>query len=297
MARKFALLWNADEMLDTEAQESYAEWSAPLAVLGVIGHFGILVPLAALGVMLTWPRRASLWVLYAMTAAYAASVVLFYVFARYRFPLAPFLILFAAAGVDALPREWKTMARSRRRWALGVTAATAIFAGWPILSPDLMRAISETNLATALQESGRPAEAIAHYERALQIRPDYAPAVNNLGIARVAAGDLAGAIRAFREQVRLQPASTQARQLLGDALYDAGSELLARGSAAEAERMLRESLSYRPGRAETHNNLGIALAQQARLNEASAEWREALRIRPDFADARRNLEMAQRAGR
>ena len=36
-------------MLDTESQESYAEWSWPLRVLGWIGHFGVLVPLALLG--------------------------------------------------------------------------------------------------------------------------------------------------------------------------------------------------------------------------------------------------------
>jgi hypothetical protein len=33
-----------------------------------------------------------------MTLAYAASVVAFYVFARYRYPLVPMLIVFAAAG-------------------------------------------------------------------------------------------------------------------------------------------------------------------------------------------------------
>ena len=30
MARKFVLLWNATEMLDTESQESYADWSTPV---------------------------------------------------------------------------------------------------------------------------------------------------------------------------------------------------------------------------------------------------------------------------
>jgi tetratricopeptide (TPR) repeat protein len=295
IGRKLALLWNADEMLDTEAQESHAEWSAPLALLGIVGHFGVLLPLAVLGVVLTWPQRSRLWVLYAMTGAYAASVVVFFVFARYRFPLVPFLILFAAAGLDALPRELARLTARQKRWLLAAAAAAAVLANWPILSSDLMRAISETNLATALQESGRTTEAIAHYQRALQIQPDHAPAVNNLGIVRVATGDLAGAIHAFREQVRLQPQSTQARQLLGDALYDAGSEMIQRGSSADGERLLRESLVYRPGRAEAHNNLGIALAQQGKLNEAAAEWREALRIRPDLADARRNLEMAARS--
>ena len=43
------LLLNATEMLDTESQESYAEWSWPLAIGGWVGHFGVLVPLAVAG--------------------------------------------------------------------------------------------------------------------------------------------------------------------------------------------------------------------------------------------------------
>ncbi|MGH9142767.1 MAG: ArnT family glycosyltransferase, partial [Vicinamibacterales bacterium] len=85
MGRKAALLLNATEMVDTESQEAHAEWSLPLRLGGWVGHFGILVPLALFGVIVSWPRRARLWILYAMTLAYAASVVVFYVFARYRY--------------------------------------------------------------------------------------------------------------------------------------------------------------------------------------------------------------------
>ena len=46
-----------------------------------------------------------------------------------------------------------------------------------------MKAITETNLATALHENKQFDEAIAHYERAIALRPDYAPAYNNLGAA------------------------------------------------------------------------------------------------------------------
>ena len=103
MGRKVALLWNATEMVDTESQEAHAEWSLPLRLGGLVGHFGLLVPLALFGVIVTWPMRSQLYVLYGMTLAYAASVVVFYVFARYRYPLVPLLILFAAAGLVALP--------------------------------------------------------------------------------------------------------------------------------------------------------------------------------------------------
>src|SRR4029077_16008695 len=101
--RKVALLVNAAEVVDTESQGSHAEWSLPLRLLGVIGHFGLLVPLACVGIVATWPSRSRLWLLYAMTTAYAVSVVAFYVFARYRFPFVPFPFFFSSAGLVALP--------------------------------------------------------------------------------------------------------------------------------------------------------------------------------------------------
>src|SRR6185436_2209149 len=112
---------------------------------GFIGHFGVLVPLAVLGLLLTWPLRSRLWVFYAMTLAYAASVLAFYVFARYRYPLVPLLIVFAAGGLATLPRV-----RLQAQLLVPVAAA-AVFANWPLLSTTLMRAVTETNLAVALQ--------------------------------------------------------------------------------------------------------------------------------------------------
>jgi hypothetical protein len=96
------LLVNRGEMLDTESQASYAEWSWPLKATGWFAHFGVLVPLAVIGVWATWADRRRLAIFYALTIAYAASVVLFYVFARYRFPLVPMLIILAAAGLSTL---------------------------------------------------------------------------------------------------------------------------------------------------------------------------------------------------
>ncbi len=99
MGRKLLLLVNAGEMVDTEAQESYAEWSWPLRAGGWLGHFGVLIPLAVIGVIVTWPSRRRTGILLAMALAYAASVLVFYVVARYRYPLVPFLLLFAATGL------------------------------------------------------------------------------------------------------------------------------------------------------------------------------------------------------
>ena len=292
MGRKVALLWNATEMLDTESQEAHAEWSLPLRVGGFIGHFGILVPLALFGVVVTWPMRSRLWILYAMTVAYAASVVLFYVFARYRYPLVPLLILFAAAGLVEARDFFVAQgfgsavaglkARATRWWTLAAVAAVAVFCNWPMLSTKLMRAVTETNLGVALQAEGRLDEATGHYHRAIALSPEYPPAYNNLATALRAKGQLADAVTTYQQALRLRPEYPEAHYNLANTLMDAGKP-------AEAIDHFRIALQTIPASVDVHNNLGIALMGLGTRDEAIAEFREALQVDPASAKSHRNL--------
>jgi len=293
VARKTALLVNRTEMLDTESQESHAEWSLPLRIAAIVGHFGVLVPLAVLGLIVSWPDRSRLEVLYAMLAAYAASVILFYVFARYRYPLVPFLILFAAAGLDRLiggvrlqpdERPWVRLKRDATAVAIvaGVVAIVAVLANWPILSADMNRAVTEHNLGAALQTDGRYDEAIAHYRRAIELRPDYAPAYNNLASSLNSTGRSADAIAAYEHALQLQPDYPEAH-------YNLGNALLAAGRREEAVAHFERALHSMAGSADVHNNLGIALMAEGKVTDAIGEFRKAIQLEPDSAKAHRNL--------
>jgi tetratricopeptide (TPR) repeat protein len=309
VARKTALLVNATEMLDTESQESHAEWSLPLRITGIVGHFGVLVPLAVLGLIVSWPDRSRLAVLYAMLVAYAASVVLFYVFARYRYPLVPFLILFAAPGlVDVGARVGGLFALVRRpfqgrrtagvkgpryhlrvggpeRAALRLTAivlSVAILSNWPMLSADMNRAVTEHNVGAALQNEGRYDEAIAHYRRAIALRPQYAPAYNNLASSLNSTGRSGDAIAAYQQALRLQPDYPEAH-------YNLGNALLAAGRRQDAVVHFQRALQSMTGSADVHNNLGIALMEEGKIAEAVGEFRNAIQLEPNSAKAHRNL--------
>jgi tetratricopeptide (TPR) repeat protein len=287
VVRKAALLVNATEMLDTESQESHAEWSMPLRVASIVGHFGVLVPSAVLGMILTWPSRSRLAVVYAMLAAYASSVVLFFVFARYRYPLVPFLVLFAAAAVTwgggAGVTGWAGAARRRRTLGtLAALAAVAVLSNWPLVSTTMNRAVTEQNLGAALQSDGRPDEAIGHYRRAIELQPDYAPAYNNLASALRARGQLRDAVTTFRHALSLRPDYPEAHYNLANALLD-------EGRPDEASEHFQVALRSMPASADVHNNLGIALAAKGKLSEAVVEFRQALEIDQDSVKAHRNL--------
>ena len=285
MARKTLLLWNAAEMVDTESQETHAEWSLPLRLLGPFGHFGVLVPLALFGLIATFPAaggadRSRFWLLYALLITYAASVVVFYVFARYRYPLVPFLILFAAAGAVQVGLEPHA---TLLRWqTLAAVAVTAVFANWPTLSGAWMQAVTEGNLGAALQSEQRLDEAAVHYRRAIALRPDYAAAYSNLGTALRAQGRLDEAVAAYERALALQPDFPDAHYNLANALTD-------QGKAGAAIEHFQIALRVIPGSAEVHNNLGIALAADGKTDEAAAEFQAALAVDPDSAKAHRNL--------
>ena len=282
MGRKFVLLWNATEAVDTESQDTYAEWSLSLRIGGWFGHFGLLMPLALFGGLVAWPDRRRLSVLYALTAAYAASVLVFYVFARYRFPLVPLLMLFAARGLVALPDFARHAPTRQKAVALAGVAAAVIFSNWPVLSASTMQAVTENNLAAALQADGRYDDAAAHYQRAIALSPGYAPAYNNLATALRAKGDVTAAIAAYQRTLAVQPDYPDARYNLGNALMD-------QNRAADAIAQFRIALQTNPGSVEVENNLGIALLGEGKPGEAIAEFQKALAANPSSAPAHRNL--------
>lgn len=61
---------------------------------------------------------------------------------------------------------------------------------------------------------GKIAEAMAHLEQALRIKPDYAEAQYNLGVALEEAGRQQEATDHYEQALRIKPDFTQARDAL-----------------------------------------------------------------------------------
>ena len=282
MGRKALLLVNASEAIDTESQESYAEWSWPLRLLGWLTHVGVLLPLAIIGVWATWADRRRLAVFVWIALAFALSTLAFYVFARYRYPLVPLLVLAAAPGVIALPRLARTWHTRGTQAALTAAVVLAALAHVPLLSASRSQAITDTNLGTAFYEAGRHDDAAARFRRAIQVQPDYVPAFNNLGVALRAAGRTDEALQVYRQGLAL-------RDDYPDLHYNLANALLAIGRPAEAAEHLARAAAANGDSAGVHNNLGTALADQGRFVEAVAEFERAVALEPASSKAHRNL--------
>jgi len=116
-------------------------------------------------------------------------------------------------------------------------------------------------LGLFLEDGKRPSEALAFYQRALQLNPQMIAARFNQGNIHSAQGDFAEAVRCYQEVLGLNPRHVSARNNLGFALFKQGLY----DQAAEA---YRQALEIDEQHASTHKNLGETLLLLERRCEA-----------------------------
>jgi tetratricopeptide (TPR) repeat protein len=90
------------------------------------------------------------------------------------------------------------------------------------LKPDYAEAYNNRGLAYSLKSKSEMANAIADYSQAITLRPEYAFAYNNRGVAYMASGHADAALRDFNRAIELQPDFPQAHSNRGNAFFRAG---------------------------------------------------------------------------
>jgi len=148
------------------------------------------------------------------------------------------------------------------------------------IEPDSTEA--HNNLGNVLRQTGKVDEAIAHFQRALELSPDDVAAHDNLGLAFRQTGKIDQAIAQFEAVIQLKPDSAEAHNSLGSALRQAGrvDEAIAHYQAA-----LRLKSDY----AEAHYNLGNAFMEQKNMGEAVFQFQQSLAVKPNQPNAENNL--------
>jgi tetratricopeptide (TPR) repeat protein len=143
--------------------------------------------------------------------------------------------------------------------------------------------IAHYNLGEYYAGKGRLDEAIDHYLKAIQIKPGYDDALNDLGIALAKKGDLDEAVARIREAIRYAPDKA-------DAYYNLGNIFVMQHKLDEAVSAYNGALRIKADYPEAHNNLANVLLTQGHRDAATEHYREVLRLKPDHEGARRQLQ-------
>jgi tetratricopeptide (TPR) repeat protein len=184
----------------------------------------------------------------------------------------------------------------------------------------------EQGLAELLVELNRPAEAIAHYKKAVALKPERVNWQIRLAGLLFDLGQLGQARDEYAKVVRLDPGAREAYVNLGrlsvrqgkleeaasyfahvagagepknaDAVLKLGHALAQEGSYEEAAAMYTRALQLDPGHAAAHYGRGNMSATRRKWAEAVTDYREAIRLAPKAPSYRFALAHAlDRAGR
>jgi 4-amino-4-deoxy-L-arabinose transferase-like glycosyltransferase len=137
LLRKTRLFWNAHEIPDAEGYDVYRREAGPLALFWI--GFGVIAPLGLAGLGLAWKdpgpaARQGARLLALLILGLCLSVVLFFVFGRYRLPVVVLLIPPAGHALAVLLEAVRR--REHRRLLLplaigGVAALAVNLPAWP----------------------------------------------------------------------------------------------------------------------------------------------------------------------
>jgi tetratricopeptide (TPR) repeat protein len=212
--KKLRLFLGGDEIYRNQAIYPARQDSPVLRALlwkvpGFAFPFGLLAPLGLVGMAVSWKRAPLLAI---TTILYAVAVLAFFIVARYRVPLVPYLAIFATAGV----LWFRSASATRRAGAAAALALLLVFSnvGQGPMAAE-MNADAEYNLGEYFHNEGKLMEAESHYRNALRQRPDFLEAWVNLGVLQCVEGRYDEGSRALEEAVRIDPREPTALMSLG----------------------------------------------------------------------------------
>jgi tetratricopeptide (TPR) repeat protein len=138
------------------------------------------------------------------------------------------------------------------------------------------------NLGILAAREGNTDVAIQHFQHALQIDPDHAIALLNLGNAYRQEKDWPEAERALKHALTLNPDDPEAN-------YSLGMVYAQQNDTDRAHEYLEKALAARPAYPEALNNLGILYLRTRRTAEAIRSFEESIRVAPAYDQSYLNL--------
>ena len=235
LAAKTAQVWRGDEIERNQEMYYWRKYSSVLAGTlwkwGVAFPFGLVSPLALLG-LLVYIRRQGIALPVLFVLGYSFAVISFFVAARYRLPIVPLLILFAAYGGSWLYARWRQRPLRQALLPTVFLALLVLLVNWELPPMDERgKAATHNDLGNAYLQQGRYDLALLKYEQATRLDSSYWQAWFNLGSLRAMRGDLRGALPIFlnvleHERERADVWSNVAGVYVGLGQYQQAAEVL-----------------------------------------------------------------------
>jgi len=138
--------------------------------------------------------------------------------------------------------------------------------------------VAHNNLGPSLFNEGKTEEALEHFRKAIELKPDYSFAYNNRGNMYAEMGRYEEAVRDYDQAVKLTPDDATAYNNRGTIYSDTGRY----GQAIED---FTEAIRLKPGYPDAYYNRGNAFGKSGRFQQALDDFSTAIRLKENYADA------------
>jgi len=329
--RKFLLLLDGYEMKRNQDMYGFRKFSFPLGLLlskrVIYFPFGVLLPLSLTGMIIFWRNRSNskrkgpqpLLIFY-FVLSQVVALLSFFICARYRLPLVPFLIIFAGFALYWLYEKLKTRIfkdvllflltflillllsnvshheltaknQSDEHYNLGLVygrqgkfdQAIQEYNQALTFEPDFV--MTHFNMAILYQKEDRTDQAAEKYRQVIELFPRAALAYNNLGLIYEERGNLIEAEELYLKAFQNHP-------LLPDPLYNLGNVYIKEGKYSQAKEKLEACLKLDPAYYKAYNSIGDLYYRLGETDQSIGFFKKALEFQPDYEVAHNNLGTA-----
>ena len=248
MWTKFRLFWNWYEVPDNQNFYFFSQYSRLLRL--PLPDFRVVAALGLCGMALCLSQWRKALLPYMVVVLYSGTVILFYIFARYKLPAVPGLIIFAAFFLTALPG----MVAERKYLKLGAIAVfmagSLAFLSMNVTPGDYVidNANAYCRLGSVHLNEGKFDDALMAYEEASIIAPFYWAAHYGLGETYERRDEKTSALTSYERAARLKPTNPEIRIRIAQ-IY------LERQEYEKSAAAFEKALKHEPGRPDLHRAL------------------------------------------
>jgi Tfp pilus assembly protein PilF len=287
--KKLRLLFNGYEIPNNQDIYLAGEYAPILKLLMfesvMFFPYGIVAPLALIGIGFSIRHWRKYLLLYVVLAAYIGTLQLFFVCARFRQPIIPILLMFAVFG--AL-RFFELIKRRDKKNLLLASLALGLLLiesnhDLTDLDRNNLRAQNHLLLGGAYLEMGRMASADREFKKSIEWDSKFAGGYNNIGLIAVRRGELQSAAQNFLKAIQSDPYAL-------DGYMNYATMLIENQQLEPALEILHRAQQVQPLNDLVNLKIGITQFQLGRLDSALVYVEESLRLNPRNDAARQVYE-------
>lgn len=248
--------------------------------------FGIIFPLFLLGVfffikhskmgLYCYDRKINILLVLLFVISYFLSFIIFFVCARFRLVIIPFLIIFASYAILSFIDNMKRRTPKVLVIPLLFFILIFLFFNANIFSVKTGNpVVNYLTLGVAYKKMGRVKETLDCYTMAIQSDPNQPEGYYNIGNIYAENGDYNKAKEMYRKAIEVDPLSMRAYNNLG-IIY------IKEGNYDEAKKMYCKAIEIDPNSARGYNNLGNIYFEIGEYDKALECYKQASILEPDY---------------